>query len=77
MKTDPEKEKEDFRTAMIELCESGLLTCTRGRPGDDDATYAFSWLPLDNPEQFPEEVRERYAANMRAINKRHTKEDQT
>lgn len=53
-----------FRRSMRELCDQGLLTCTRGRPGDDDATYALAWLPLDQPESFPEDVRRRHAENM-------------
>jgi hypothetical protein len=56
--------REEFRARMAELCERGLLTCTRGRPGDDDATYALGWLPLDGGNQFPPEVRERHRANM-------------
>lgn len=53
-----------FRRAMAELCERGLVTCTHGRPGDDDATYALTWLPLADPESFPEHVRRRHAENM-------------
>lgn len=30
----------------------------------DDATYALAWLPLHNPEAFPEVARERHARNM-------------
>jgi hypothetical protein len=55
----------ELRAALIELCESGLLTCARGEPGSDDATYALAWLPLDNPEQFSESVRKQHAENMR------------
>lgn len=53
-----------YRRAMAKLCGHGLLTCTRGRPGDDDATYALAWLPLDDPERYPEEVRKLHARNM-------------
>ena len=56
--------REEFRTTMAELCERGLLTCTHGRPGEDDARYAFGWLPLDRADQFPAEVRERHRINM-------------
>lgn len=56
---------DEFRAAVVELCERGLLTCTRGQPGDDDAAYAVAWLPLDKPERFPEEIRRRHAENMR------------
>lgn len=51
--------------ALVELCERGFLTCTRGEPGTDGATYALTWLPLDNPEEYPEAVRDRHAENMR------------
>ena len=54
----------EFKTAVVELCERGLLTCTRGDPGDDDATYAIAWAPLDHAEAYPEEVRDRHADNM-------------
>lgn len=53
-----------FRKAARDLCERGLITCTRGNPGDDDAQYALAWLPLDHPEQFSADVRKRHAANM-------------
>ena len=56
--------KSEFKAGMAELCERGLLTCTHGRPGDDDATYALGWLPLADPAQFPAGIRERHAANM-------------
>lgn len=49
---------------IVELCDRGLLTCTRGSPGEDGATYAVAWLPLDNPDLFSDEVRERHNANM-------------
>ncbi len=54
-----------LRTAAVQLCNKGLLTCTHGQPGDDDATYAVAWLPLDNPEQFSEEIQERHRRNMK------------
>lgn len=57
---DPEAQ----RAALVELCAAGLLTCTRGSPGDDDATYAVAWLPLDDADRFPESVRRRHAQNM-------------
>jgi hypothetical protein len=55
---------DELRAALVELCERGLLTCTRGEPGMEGATYAIAWLPLDDPEQFSDEVREKHAANM-------------
>jgi hypothetical protein len=58
---------EEFAAAAKECCDAGLVTCTRGEPGADDATYALAAFPLDNPEQFPPEVRERHAANMRRL----------
>lgn len=58
---------DEFRAAMTELCDRGLITCTHGRPGDDDATYALAWMPLDNPERFPAHVRERHARNMQVL----------
>lgn len=53
-----------FRQAMQTLCDRGLLTCTRGRPGDDNATYALAWLPLDDGDSYPAEVREHHHRNM-------------
>ncbi len=58
-------EHRELVAATVELCERGFLTCTRGRPGDDDATYALAWLPLDNPESLSFEVRRTHAENMR------------
>ena len=57
----------ELRESLRELCRRGLLTCTRGRPGDANATYALAWLPLDGPEQYPLKVRERHARNMRIL----------
>jgi hypothetical protein len=54
----------EFREAMADLCDRGLLTCTRGHPGDDHATYALGWLPLDDADGYPEEIRRRHAENM-------------
>jgi len=51
---------------MKKLCRHGFLTCTSGKPGDDDARYVPAWLPLPDGE-FPEEVRRRHAQNMRRI----------
>lgn len=58
---------DELREAVRDLCERGLLTCTRGEPGDDGATYALGWLPLDEPERYPVSVRERHAGNMRRL----------
>lgn len=44
---------DEMRSALVELCAAGLLTCTRGNPGDAD--------------RFPESVRRRHAENMRAL----------
>ena len=54
----------EFRAAIVELCDGGFVTCTSGRPGDDDATYALGWLPLDNAKAYPREIRERHYLNM-------------
>jgi hypothetical protein len=56
-----------FVASMTELCEKGMLTCTRGNPGEDGAQYALAWMPLDHPENFSAEVREQHAANMLRI----------
>jgi hypothetical protein len=56
---------DELRAAAVELCARGLLTCTKGRPGEPAAEYALAWLPLDEPESYPEVIRERHAANMR------------
>lgn len=55
----------DLDAAAIDCCAAGIVTCTSGTPGHPGAKYALAWLPLDNPENFPAEVRERHAANMR------------
>jgi hypothetical protein len=52
------------RKALQELCARGLLTCTRGAPGELGATYALAWSPLDDSESYPAEVRECHAENM-------------
>ena len=57
----------EFRSAVTELCARGLVTCTSGTPGDDDATYALAWWPLDDPERYPASVRELHSSNMRAL----------
>lgn len=60
------------RQALIELYARGLLTCTSGKPGEDGATYALAWLPLDDPERYSAEVRERHAENMLRFSARRT-----
>jgi hypothetical protein len=62
----------EFKAAVIELCERGLLTCTRGRPGDDGAAYALAWLPLDNPDDYPADVRRQHAENLRKFTTEET-----
>lgn len=57
----------ELRSALRELCARGVLTCTRGRPGDDGALYALAWLPLDEPEKYPRAVRHRHRENMRRL----------
>lgn len=57
----------EFRSAVADLCDRGLVTCTSGTPGDDDATYALAWLPLNDPETYPVSVRELHARNMQAL----------
>ena len=61
-------ERDELQGSLVELCERGLLTCTRGEPGSNDATYALAWLPLDNPEDYSQVVRDRHAENMRRLN---------
>lgn len=60
----------DERAALAELCERGLVTCTRGVPGERGSRYALAWVPLDNPEQYPESVRRRHAQNMSRLGHR-------
>ena len=60
-------EPDELQGALVELCECGLLTCTRGEPGSDGATYALAWLPLDNPEDYSQAVRDQHAENMRRL----------
>ena len=61
-------EPDELQGALVELCECGLLTCTRGDPGSDGATYALTWLPLDNPQDYSQAVRDRHTENMRWLN---------
>jgi hypothetical protein len=61
----------DFRRSMRELCAAGFVTCTRGQPGDDDATYAIGWIPLNDPERYLQDVRERHDRSMRRLGVRH------
>ena len=61
-------EPDELQGALGELCERGLLTCTRGEPGSNGATYALAWLPLDNPEDYSQAVRDQHAENMRRLN---------
>jgi len=55
---------EAYDMGAVECCDASLVTCTTGVPGLPGATYAIAWLPLQNPESFTPEVRERHAANM-------------
>ena len=57
----------ESRPAVAELCDRGLVTCTGGAPGDDDATYALAWWPFDDPRKYPANVRDRHTRNMRAL----------
>lgn len=57
----------DLRASAVELCEAGLLTCTSGNPGDEDASYAVAWLPLDEPDKYSAAVRRRHQENMRNL----------
>ena len=57
----------DLRAALLELCKYGLLTCTSGQPGEKASTYALAWLPLDDPDQYPAEVKHRHAENLRRL----------
>jgi hypothetical protein len=59
--------KREYYAARKEACDAGFLTLTSGDINDDNATFALGWMPLDNPETFPMEVRERHAANMRKL----------
>jgi hypothetical protein len=61
-------EPDELHGAVVELCQCGLLTCTRGEPGSNDATYAVAWLPLDDPEDYSQAVRDQHAENMRRLN---------
>jgi hypothetical protein len=61
-------ELDELQSALVELCERGLLTCTRGEPGSNGATYALAWLPLDNPEDYSQAARDQHAENMQRLN---------
>lgn len=58
------KSRAEFVAATKEACDAGFLTCTSGEIGADDATYALGWLPLNHPETFSEEVRQRHDENL-------------
>jgi hypothetical protein len=58
---------DDLRAGLVDLCERGLLTCTTGKPGEPGATYALAWLPLDRPERFSKDVRERHQENKKRL----------
>jgi hypothetical protein len=57
----------EFCQALQELVAVGLITCTQGRPGDDDAQYAVAWLALNDPERYPPEIRARHERNIRRL----------
>ena len=57
----------DLRAALLKLCNCGLLTCTSRQPGEKASTYALAWLPLDDPDQYPAEVKHRHAENLRRL----------
>jgi hypothetical protein len=57
----------DFIAARKEACDAGFITLTSGSIEDDNATFALAWLPLDSPDTFTQEVRDRHEANMRKI----------
>ena len=57
----------DFIAARKEACDAGFITLTSGSIEDDNATFALAWLPLDNPDKFTQEVRDKHEANMRKI----------
>jgi transcription initiation factor IIE alpha subunit len=59
--------RREQRQAMARLCEQGFITCTRGRAGDRNASYALAWLPLDEPRKYSDEVLERHGQNMRRL----------
>jgi hypothetical protein len=63
--------REQIQAALIGLCEEGLITCTSGRPGDKNATYALAWLPLNDPERYPPEIRARHEQNIRRLGVLH------
>jgi hypothetical protein len=50
---------EDCNQAAADRSEAGLVTCTSRLPRRPRATYALAWLPLENPESFPANVRKR------------------
>lgn len=55
----------ELTEAIKELLDAGLITCTRGVPGDYGSTYALAWLPLDNQENFGPEILAQHAKNFR------------
>jgi hypothetical protein len=63
----PRTEIDDWRACLADLCESGLLTCTTGKPGLPGATYALAWLPLNNPENYSPDVIEQHSRNLKKL----------
>lgn len=62
----PAMDEGELQAVLMDLCERGLLTCTRGRPGEAKAQYALAWEPLDRPERYSPEVKQRHQSNMKA-----------
>ena len=57
----------DLALGLRQACAAGVLTCTRGKPGEPGATYALAWLPLDRPEQFTQAVRDQHEKNRQQL----------
>ena len=60
-------ERQKLQDSIVDLCKRGLLSCTRGKLGEPNTTYALGWLPLDRPETFTETVQLRHKENMRRL----------
>jgi hypothetical protein len=55
----------EFMEVYRKLVSDGLLTETTPETELHGPTFALSFMPLDNPENFSEEVRKQHEENMR------------
>jgi hypothetical protein len=54
----------EFLEGYHELVQMGLVTETVPETDTEGPSFALAFWPLDNPETFPESVRQKHAENM-------------